>query len=564
MFSLFQTWKTTNEADYALLNLLGGEVQLSAAKYEGGWRNTTSVYVTANRNEVAASIAARAADSGLKTLLFAQDARACNSIQKKAQDLLSARKVTFNEEESSNFELAVMELGNSVHSYCIPGGLAACHHGDLLPIERQVNESLFRRQDGVDVMIATSTLAQGMNLPGQLVVIAGDDRFDSELEKMALLETHELLNAAGRAGRAGEAAEGMVILVPGKVIDYDVESRQIAKRWMDLQRQIFSNSDQCLELEDPVEAILDRVHEAASIQNEDDVYLLRRLPIKVGDAEDSTRRLLSATFAAFKKRIGGDQAWMTTRIESAIAARKKLSGLEDAVSWEDELAATTGILRADDIRSLAAMLKQTVGDPLGDISKWVNWGLSWLAENPHVVAHVIRPLTVKAVFGGNYTDYSADNDVARALVARVREAMPLWIEGAPLNRLDAFLTGREPNKCAAARDWALRFAPELAYFFGAVTQTYRRMSEIEIGKPPDLPLAFSVHGRCVREGFDDPAKLALHQAVGAVVPRVAIHRKWADIQEYFDGVGDYEKWQGVVEGVRKALRRHRWANGGKE
>lgn len=558
MFSLFQTWKTTNEGDYALLDILGEDIILDAAKKKSSWGNGWSVYLTPNRNAVAAAIAARSADAGVKTLVFAQTIPFCTSIQKQAQEVMKPRTVSFSEDEAENYGLAVMELGDATHSYCTPGALAGCHHGALLPVERQVNESLFRRADGVNLLIATSTLAQGMNLPGQMVVIAGDDRFDVELNKMALLETHELLNAAGRAGRAGEAAEGMVILVPGKVIDYDVQSQRIAKHWMDLQK-IFSNSDQCLALEDPLEAILDRIHDAASIDRQDDAYLLRRLPIKVGEGAESARSLLSSTFAAFRKRAAGDHNWIAARIESTIDHRQRLSGVEEEVSWEDELAATTGV-RANDIRSLAAKLRETVGEPLGDVNKWISWGLAWLEENPAALAEVVRPVTIKSVFGDAYKEYAKDTDIALALLAQIREAIPLWIEGAPLNQLDTLLTGKEPKKCEAARDWALRLAPELAYFFGAVTQTYRRMFEVEVGKTPDLPLAFSVHGRCVREGFDTPVKLALHQAMGAVVPRVAVHRRWADVEQYFDRVGDYEKWQDVVERVRKALRRHRRAN----
>lgn len=555
MFSLFQTWKTTNEGDYALLDMLGEDILLDAAKKKSSWGNGWSVYLTPNRNAVAAAIAARSADAGVKTLVFAQTIPFCTSIQKQAQETMRPRTVSFNDGEAENYALAVTELGGAPHSYCTPGALAGCHHGALLPVERQVNESLFKRADGVNLMIATSTLAQGMNLPGQMVVIAGDDRFDVELNKMALLETHELLNAAGRAGRAGEAAEGMVVLVPGKVIDYDVQSHGIAKHWMDLQK-IFSNNDQCLALEDPLEAILDRIHNAASIDRQDDAYLLRRLPIKIGEGAESARSLLSSTFAAFRKRAAGDQEWIAARVESAIGHRQKLSGVEEVVSWEDELAATTGVLRANDIRSLVAKLKETVGEPLGDVNKWVGWGLSWLEENPTALAEVFRPVTIKSVFGDSYKEYAINTDCALALLAEIRQAIPLWIEGEPLNQLDRLLTGEEPKKCETARDWALRLAPELAYFFGAVTQTYRRMYEVEFGASPDLPLAFSVHGRCVREGFDHPVKLALHQAMGAVVPRVAVHRKWTDIEEHFDGVGDYEKWPDVVERVKKALRRH--------
>src|ERR1700722_8655302 len=148
---------------------------------------------------------------------------------------------------------------------------------------------MFRRDDGIHVLVATSTLAQGMNLPSQVVIIAGDDRFDIATNKPALLEAHELLNAAGRAGRAGEAAEGLVILVPGKVIAFDEQKDTITGHWFELQ-SIFSNSDQCLEIEDPLEPILDRIHSGADKADDHEAYFLRRLPFTVSEAGESTRR----------------------------------------------------------------------------------------------------------------------------------------------------------------------------------------------------------------------------------------------------------------------------------
>jgi len=556
MFSLFQTWKTTNEEDYALLDLISAQVQLDATKRKSPWKQQWNVYLTPNRNAVAAALAARSGDAGVKTLVFAQTIPFCTSIQRQTQEIMLPRSVHFNSEEAEHFKLAAIELGGESHSYCVPGGRVACHHGALLPVERQINESLFRRKDGVDVLIATSTLAQGMNLPGQMVVIAGDDRFDVELEKMALLETHELLNAAGRAGRAGEAADGMVVLVPGKVISYDVESTTITKHWMDLQK-IFSNSDQCLELEDPIQPILDRIHAASIIKNPDDIYLLRRLPIRVGEGEDSARRMLLSSFGAFKRRQAGDYGWIEDRIDSAMAHRQEMTGLDEVFSWEDELAATTGILGGSHIRSIADKLRQSVGEPLGTVQRWVEWGLDWLEENGSALGEVLRPITVQSIFGKKFEGFAADDSKGAALLGHLRGVFPMWISGAPLNQLEHALTDEEPKKCEAARDWSLRLAPDIAYFFGIVTQTFKRMVEAETGKTPNLPVAFALHGRCVREGFDSPEKLALHESMGAIVPRVAVHRRFHQIEKFLQGGGDYEKWPALMNRVRDADRRSR-------
>lgn len=128
---------------------------------------------------------------------------------------------------------------------------AASHHGLLLREERELHESLFRRPDGIKVLFATSTLAQGMNLPSEVVIISGDSRFDPQADKMQKLEAHELLNAARRAGRAREVAQGLVLLVPSKVIDFDDQNNQINDHWMDLQT-IFEQADQCLIIDDPL------------------------------------------------------------------------------------------------------------------------------------------------------------------------------------------------------------------------------------------------------------------------------------------------------------------------
>ena len=76
---------------------------------------------------------------------------------------------------------------------------------------------------------------------------------------MKKLEAHELLNAAGRAGRAGEGAQGFVLLVPSKVIEFDDEGGKINSHWMELQA-IFEQADQCLVIDDPLTDVLDQIH----------------------------------------------------------------------------------------------------------------------------------------------------------------------------------------------------------------------------------------------------------------------------------------------------------------
>src|SRR5690606_25239366 len=124
---------------------------------------------------------------------------------------------------------AISELGNADAIYDAGTQVAAVHHGELLPYERRLVETLFKNRDsGVNVLAATSTLAQGLNLPCDVVILASSDRLDdAEAEEKARvpLMPHEIINALGRAGRAGLAATGFSIVIPGSPLSCDLNTK---------------------------------------------------------------------------------------------------------------------------------------------------------------------------------------------------------------------------------------------------------------------------------------------------------------------------------------------------
>ncbi|KTB56205.1 hypothetical protein AO063_29125 [Pseudomonas fluorescens ICMP 11288] len=164
--------------------------------------------------------------------------------------------------------------------------------------ERLLHESLFKRRDGIDALFTTSTLARGMNLPSDIVLIAGDSRWDVAGDRMKQLDAHELLNAAGRAGRAGEGGQGFVLIIPSKIININDAKNNIASHWMTLQG-IFSQSDQCLKINDPLMGLLDHIHFGMLEDNEE--YLLAWLPFGEEDApEEPAKAMIRRTFAAYQ------------------------------------------------------------------------------------------------------------------------------------------------------------------------------------------------------------------------------------------------------------------------
>lgn len=84
----------------------------------------------------------------------------------------------------------------------------AFHNADLTQRERQVIESAFRDSGEVKVLVATTTLAMGVNTPASTVAIAGLEHPGDEPYSVA-----EYKNMVGRAGRLGftEAGKAMII-----------------------------------------------------------------------------------------------------------------------------------------------------------------------------------------------------------------------------------------------------------------------------------------------------------------------------------------------------------------
>jgi helicase len=91
----------------------------------------------------------------------------------------------------------------------LSGGVAF-HNADLAREERAAVEDAFRSGDGVKVIVATTTLAMGINTPASTVIIAG---LEHPGEDGGPYTVAEYKNMAGRAGRLGFAPRGKSMIV---------------------------------------------------------------------------------------------------------------------------------------------------------------------------------------------------------------------------------------------------------------------------------------------------------------------------------------------------------------
>ncbi len=132
----------------------------------------------------------------------------------------------------------------------LAGGVAF-HSTDLAPAEREIVETAFREGE-VRVMVSTSTLAVGLNLPAQNVFLSAEKwRYDADLDmpwKTPLLHM-EYENMGGRAGRYGAGHDfGRSILIATSAFERDT----LWRRYIEGEREKIAPQLAKMPLENPV------------------------------------------------------------------------------------------------------------------------------------------------------------------------------------------------------------------------------------------------------------------------------------------------------------------------
>lgn len=547
LFGLLQTWSTTNREDYSLLPLLP-EPQLLSTNTGKRW------YLTPNGNQVSGAIAAASVSAGMKTLVFVQTTVFCESCVNNFPERLSPRPVTLNEEEAAWRALAIEEMGGPGYCYLQldTDGLlktgAASHHSMLLREERDLHESLFKRRDGIDVLFATSTLAQGINLPSEVVIISGDSRFDPGADKMKKLEAHELLNAAGRAGRAGEGAQGFVLLVPSKVIEFDDEGGKINSHWMDLQA-IFEQADQCLVIDDPLTDVLDQIHNGVT-KTGTPAYFLGKLPVSIGTDDEPAVSVLNRSFAVFRAKAAGDQAWVQSRVTAALAARTKVD-LPEEGKWIEQVGGATGL----SVEILQQILDLADKGKLDGTSTDVMAALlGWLAAKPIVLMDMVRPESLEGLFGEKYKKLPSDEQRAGQALSAIKKLLPLWLAGAPLCEIEAAHLEKADGlgKCEYARHFAARVVPDLAFLAGLPAQLLTARAKRNGDTTQPLRTVLATLGGTIREGCDSPEALATRLNNGRTISRVAARNMYDKIKAYIPPGTPHEDFEITRQRIRGA------------
>nr|CDS26056.1 Activating signal cointegrator 1 complex subunit [Hymenolepis microstoma] len=93
----------------------------------------------------------------------------------------------------------------------LPYGIAI-HHAGLRDSDRRIVEELFVNHK-IQVLIATSTLAWGVNFPAHLVIVKGTEYFDGKTKRYIDYPITDVLQMMGRAGRPQFDNEGKAVVM---------------------------------------------------------------------------------------------------------------------------------------------------------------------------------------------------------------------------------------------------------------------------------------------------------------------------------------------------------------
>jgi helicase len=180
---------------------------------ETGYRKRPQFPEKTNKAQIAAELALKFAELG-PVLVFCPQTNYVEAVAKALQERLRLASLT-GETIPAYFSgnagirsatLAEDWLGERAITTWLRAGIGV-HHGSLPDVLRTAIETDFRQRN-LRVLVATNTLAQGVNLPVKTVIFHSCWRFHESRERIS---ARDYWNIAGRAGRAGEETEGLIV-----------------------------------------------------------------------------------------------------------------------------------------------------------------------------------------------------------------------------------------------------------------------------------------------------------------------------------------------------------------
>jgi DEAD/DEAH box helicase len=512
LFGLHQNWNQQAPADTRIIKLLETSVDLAVNAHGR---------VTPNANAVSGQLAISAAVAGLKTIIFVQQPSHAVTTARKIADRLTAAIELTNAEELLWSGIQA-ELGGAEYSLVTPTSAALPHNGDMIPLERRLAEALYRRDNGASIIVATPTLAQGMNLPAQLAILAGDKRHD-EVGR-ATLATHEILNAAGRAGRAGHLANGIVLMIPEPVLAFFGANTPDPQAF-DKLRSVLPANDRCVVLEDPITAVLDRI-QAGNVADLQVRYFISRVQA-AEDPQQAADNVLSMVHRSFSQFLA-IRANQQETFELKVEALRSMLIAEGPVEPNVAAVAASHGLASNPLAVIQTRLQATLNQLPTTIIGWTDWLVDFFQSDRASYAALLEQdaSTALYVMRGSKTG----GPLTGQEFTKLKIALRLWLQGRAYVDIERALGATVQNVkcCPRSRDLILKLTNRRLYLvLSAVAAVANQVYEAN-GLHAPQPAVLETLAVAVRKGFDTPDKVAYDHIQQTIRSRVMLHAAFSE------------------------------------
>jgi hypothetical protein len=326
-------------------------------------------------------------------------------------------------------------------------------------------------------------------------------------------------------------------------VDFDSKTQQIGRRWFKLQEAIFSKADNCLAVDDPIEAVLDRIHETVDVNRPSPIrYLLNRLPL---DARgDATRRMLSKSFGAYLAARRKQTSAFKSKIEAAVSVAQRSRPSAGEPAWRARVGTATGMPPAI-VSVIDAGLEKGEILTVKTSVALTRQAFGWFAAHLGVSTYLLGK-AIENTFGSGAA-------ATKATVEALADLTALWMDGAPLIDLQLRIAPKNPGgTCTDARKFVMRSIPEISYALGLIVQIFHERQGD--GAALRVPLVLGSLAACVREGVNSPELLAAHFLVPPPASRVAVREQLVAATRRLRPAEPNETFTETRRRVRDALR----------
>ena len=315
-------------------------------------------------------------------------------------------------------------------------------------------------------------------------------------------------------------------VIPEAILNFEM-GRPLSADVVGKLQSILPEDDRCVEVQDPLQVILDRI--ATSPFGDLDVeYALNRLSTTVspeGSASGAVTHFdVSRSFAAFMAAENNAAETFAARIaglNTALSARN--SDNKDAALTE--LAAQSGA-PISVLRNLRQRLAENASSLPTTIEGWVNWIVVWLSTDDGARAALLERER-RSILGA--VGLQKNSNLTSEAIQKLYPGIVEWIAGKPLNSIERALGG-DPSAekfCPRSRELVMSVVPRaLSFIFGLVGRAARDVvKDIDPDKMPQSVV--DCMATAVRRGFDAPQKLAFAELRSGIFSRVDVHTAFA-------------------------------------